>query len=217
MCGNEKIDNFIQKTQLKIDYFDDIVFEWIPYDRFINIKEIRMDNFAIAIWKDGPLYYSIRKSSKKITYLKEYSYGISQNPNTKDYILVYEIGYHCENCGERYNNEFEIDNKSCMSCQTNHENSKINNLIQEMKLNIDHNFYGSNMMFEWIPYNQFIGVEEIGKGGFSTIYSEIWKDGLLYYSNKSWERKSNTRVALKCLHNSQNFIDEFINEVIISL
>jgi serine/threonine protein kinase len=108
-----------------------------------------------------------------------------------------------------------------MSCQTNHENKKISDLIQEVRLSIDHNSSKSNIMFEWIPYDQFNDIKEIGKGGFSTVYSAIWKNGLLYFYNdddidsdyEEWKRKPNTRVALKCLHNSQNFIDEFINEV----
>jgi hypothetical protein len=89
-------------------------------------------------------------------------------------------------------------------------------LIQEIRLSIDHNNSShSSMIFEWIPYNQFNNIEEIGKGGFATVYSAMWKNGLLYYGayEEKWERKQNTRVALKCLHNSQNFIDEFINEV----
>src|SRR5437016_2546512 len=52
--GNEKIDNFIQEMQLKIDEYSDIIFEWIPYNQFNKIKEIGKG----AIWKDGPLYYS---------------------------------------------------------------------------------------------------------------------------------------------------------------
>jgi hypothetical protein len=143
----------------------------------------------------------------------ENSYGISQNPNTKDYILVYKVGYNCENCGYKYNKQFEIDNKSCVLCQTKHENEKISNLIQEMKLNINHNSSESDVIFEWIPYDQFNDIKKIGKGGFSTIYSAIWTDGLLYYKYGKWKRKSNIRVALKCLHNSQNFLDKFINEV----
>jgi hypothetical protein len=146
----------------------------------------------------------------------ENSYGISQNPHTKSYILVYKIGYNCENCGKKYTNKFEMDNKSCMTCQTNHENNKINDLIQEMKLSIDYNSSYDDMMFEWIPYDQFDDVKEIGKGGFSLIYSAIWKDGLLVYSS-NWKRRQNTKVALKCLYNSKNYIDEFINEVQISL
>src|SRR2546430_11081192 len=39
--GNETIDNFIQEMQLKIDKYNDIVFEWIPYNQFSDIKEMR--------------------------------------------------------------------------------------------------------------------------------------------------------------------------------
>src|SRR2546429_7817271 len=39
--GDEKIDEFIQEMQLKIDDYNDIVFEWIPYNQFNDIKEIR--------------------------------------------------------------------------------------------------------------------------------------------------------------------------------
>jgi hypothetical protein len=60
-----------------------------------------------------------------------------------------------------------------MLCQTNHENNKINNLIQKMKLSINFNSLKSSMIFEWIPYDQFYSIEKIGKGGFSTVYSAI--------------------------------------------
>jgi hypothetical protein len=131
------------------------------------------------------------------------SYGVSQDPITKDFILVLQLKYYCENCGKKYNNEFEIDNKSCISCQTSHENKKISNLVQEMKLNIDYNNSSHD------------DIKEIGKGGFSTVYSAIWKKGLLYMSSMGsyWGRKPNTRVALKCLHNSKSSVNEFINEV----
>ena len=38
--GNEKIDNFIQGVRLKIEFASDIVFEWILYNQFSDIKEI---------------------------------------------------------------------------------------------------------------------------------------------------------------------------------
>jgi hypothetical protein len=142
------------------------------------------------------------------------SYGISQNPNTKDFILIFQDKYYCLKCGNKYNNQFEISNKSCISCQTNCDNKKINDLIQEMKLSIDYNSSYNEMIFEWIPYDQFDDIKEIGKGGFSTVYSAIWKDGLLYYDILSkWKRIQNTKVALKCLHNSHDSLNEFINEV----
>ena len=46
--------------QLEINEWDDIVVEWIPYNQFTDIKEIRKGDFETvysAIWKDGPLHY----------------------------------------------------------------------------------------------------------------------------------------------------------------
>ena len=64
--GNEKIDDFIQEMQLKINNLQDIVFEWIPYNQFNIIKKISEDSFInvkydLAIWKDGLLNYDTNK------------------------------------------------------------------------------------------------------------------------------------------------------------
>ena len=58
---NNEIDNFIQEMQLKINSSSDIIFEWIPYNKFIYIKEIDKNNIFtiyLAEWKDGSLYWS---------------------------------------------------------------------------------------------------------------------------------------------------------------
>ena len=70
-------------------------------------------------------------------------------------------------------------------------------------------------VFEWISYNQFDEIKEIGKNGSITIYSAIWKDGPLYYNSQysNYTRDSNKKVTLKYLHNSQDSIDFLINEV----
>ncbi|GBB94224.1 hypothetical protein RclHR1_23130001, partial [Rhizophagus clarus] len=142
--GNEIIDNFIQEKQLRHKF--GIVFEWILFDKFIEVKEIGSGQFATAIWKEGPLrYYKneeewIRSSYTKVILkflygsenvtnefknkikpysLKRVNYGMSQNPVTKDYILVFSDGYfihYCKKCGERYNNE---EYKWCKSCHIN--------------------------------------------------------------------------------------------------
>jgi hypothetical protein len=61
--GNEKIDSLIQKMHFKISYYYDIVFEWIPYNQLIDVKEININIAKIytAIWKDGPLNYNTKK------------------------------------------------------------------------------------------------------------------------------------------------------------
>ena len=62
VSGNEKIDDFIQEMHLKINNYNDVVFEWIPYNQLGNIKVIGKNAFStvfLAIWKDGPSYYDI--------------------------------------------------------------------------------------------------------------------------------------------------------------
>ena len=76
--------------------------------------------------------------------------------------------------------------------------------------------YSSSKVLEWIPYNQFSSIKEIGRRDFATIYSAIWENGrLIYDSNTETYVKSspNQKVALKCLHNPHNTINEFLNEV----
>jgi hypothetical protein len=145
-------------------------------------------------------------------------YGISQNPNTKDYIMVLQDKYYCEKCGKY------IYNKWCKPCSINYfknsftnwtsENDIIDDFIQQMQLK----FYKYNdTILEWIPYNQFVDVKEIEKfdDNITTVYSALWNDGLLHYSSdkKEYIRKPNMKVTLKCLNNLQNIIYEFLNEV----
>jgi hypothetical protein len=99
-------------------------------------------------------------------------------------------------------------------------NESINTFIQEKQLKIkDYN----DVVFEWIPYNQFNEIKEKGRNDLMTVYSAIWKDGPLQYIEyiwkngplqyKNYKRVSNKEVALKCLHNSTNPIEFVINEV----
>src|SRR3954466_732757 len=117
----------------------------------------------------------------------------------------------CKKCGEEYT---DIYWKWCEPCQIENlkenftnwtsGNEKIDELIQEMQLKIDSQW---DIVFEWIPYNQFSDIKEIGRGGFATVYSAIWKDSPLVYDdgdNKEYTRSPrnlNYKVALKCLHN----------------
>jgi hypothetical protein len=91
-------------------------------------------------------------------------------------------------------------------------NENIVNFIQEMQLKIENQH---DIVFEWIPYNQFGNIKETGKNGFMTVYLAIWKDGPLYYNKEysEYTRDSNKEVALKCWHNLQNPLEFLINEV----
>ncbi|RGB37969.1 hypothetical protein C1646_812972 [Rhizophagus diaphanus] len=98
---NEKIDDFIQEIQLKNSSYNDIILEWMPYDRFNR-------DLAIATWKNGPLYYS-RLEKELIREPKNYSqvYGMSQNPDTKDCIMVFQYE-RCERCGRKYIDSLKV-------------------------------------------------------------------------------------------------------------
>jgi len=107
--------------------------------------------------------------------------------------------------------------KWCKSCETNElknnfskwtsGNEKVDNLIQEMQLKIDSY---KDVIFEWIPYIQFNNINEIDKDG---LYLAIWKDGPLYYNSDftiEYKRVRNVVVALGCLYNSHEFLNNII-------
>jgi hypothetical protein len=142
-------------------------------------------------------------------------FGISQNPVTKVYILVFNnkyYDYYCEECGNKYKKE---SNKWCKPCQIIHlknnfinwtsGNEKIDDIIRKKQIRINSQ---KGIIFEWISYSEFIGIKEIGKD-----FTAIWKKGPLYYdtSDKKLIRKSYEKVCLKYLNNSQN---DFVNKVL---
>src|SRR5207248_2396237 len=100
----------------------------------------------------------------------------SQNPDTKDYIIVFQDKF-CKKCGEEYTS---IRHNWCKPCQIDNlkgnftnwtsGNEKINNFIQEMQLKI--NQY-DDIVFEWIPYNQFSNIKEIGNNGKDSIIPNL--------------------------------------------
>ncbi|CAB5388895.1 unnamed protein product [Rhizophagus irregularis] len=164
--------------------------------------------------------YSIAINKEDSTYNNPRIYGISQNQNTKDYIVVLENGNHCEKCGEIYT---LISIKWCESCQISNfimdfknwtsGNVIIDKFIQEMQLEFE--IYYDNIMVEWIPYNQFNNIKKIGENDFAMLYSAIWMNGPLEYDKsdkKEWIRMPNKKVALKYLCNSQNINNEFLNK-----
>ncbi|GBB90469.1 hypothetical protein RclHR1_17440002, partial [Rhizophagus clarus] len=226
ISGNEKIDEFIQKVQLKIEDYNDIVLEWIPYNQFNEIKEMGKNGLMTvysAIWSDGLLYYHhgeyIRDPNKEVTFkclhnsqnsiefvINEVKKYLTRNFK-KEILKIYGISQN------PYTNDYIlVQDNFIIFTNWFSENDKIDNFIQEMQLKIN-NF--NDIVVEWIPYDQLNNIKKIGKGGFSTVYSAEWKDGPLEYDadKKMYERHPNRVIALKCLNDSQNITNEFLNEV----
>ncbi|CAB4420058.1 unnamed protein product [Rhizophagus irregularis] len=71
-----------------------------------------------------------------------------------------------------------------------------------------------SQIIEWIEYDKFEDIEYLAKGGFGTTFKAVWKDGPLGANDDDQsEREGETKVALKCLHNSQDITADFLKEV----
>ena len=94
---------------------------------------------------------------------------------------------------------------------TSSGNEKLDEIIRNTQL--EAKGFDSYHYLEWIPYDQLTLVEEIGEGGFATVYRYKWLNGPRYvYENERYYRKNGV-VALKKFKNSQNISDEFLKEV----
>ncbi|RHZ80146.1 hypothetical protein Glove_139g19 [Diversispora epigaea] len=96
-------------------------------------------------------------------------------------------------------------------------NDKIDKFIQDAQLNVNRNWE----VIEWIPYDRFKDVKQIGKGGFGTIHYARWIDGRIDkwdIENQQWkrDRKNSEKVALKKFDNFVNFND-VLNEMKLHL
>ncbi|RHZ78472.1 hypothetical protein Glove_164g36 [Diversispora epigaea] len=134
--------------------------------------------------------------------------------------MSYEI---CPECNQKYSN---IAYSWCNPCNSKHlqndfnnwtsGNNKIDKLIQDAQLNANY----SSDVIEWIPYDRFKDVKQIGKGGFGTIHYARWIDGRIDkwdIENQQWKRyEENREVALKKFDNFVNFND-VLNEMEIHL
>lgn len=100
----------------------------------------------------------------------------------------------CKSC-----KRFNTGENLCHSCDPRiakkwkSKNKEIDDFIKESQLNAKH----YDDVIEWINFDQLRGIEEIGKGGFSTVYSANWVN--------------QKKVALKRFKTQDNSLD-FLNE-----
>ncbi|RHZ76072.1 hypothetical protein Glove_206g16 [Diversispora epigaea] len=126
----------------------------------------------------------------------------------------------CSECNQKYNVYW------CKPCNFKHfqndfnkwtsGNDKIDKFIQDAQQNASSSYY----VIEWIPYDRFKDVKQIGKGGFGTIHYARWIDGCIGkwdIENQQWKRyREGEEVALKKFDNFVNF-NNVLNEMEIHL
>src|SRR6266536_2623938 len=80
--------------------------------------------------------------------------------------------------------------------------------------------YDIDKFLEWVPFDRFKDIKQIGVGGFAKVYSTTWIDGEAKYKGQddgSWkkDKPEPMKVALKRLNGSQNMSAEYFNEVFL--
>ena len=104
-------------------------------------------------------------------------YGITQDPETKNYVVV--LDDTCENCNCVCNaTHFQQKFKNWTS-----GNNDIDKFIQDTQLSAHDNM---DKALEWIPNDRFYDVKYIAKDKFGKVYRANWIDGHInYWSNFS--------------------------------
>ena len=107
---------------------------------------------------------------------------------------------------------------SCLIEGWTNGNSEIDNFIKDTIYNAKENYGNYPIFLEWVPFDRFEDIKQIGEGGFAKVYSAKWIDGQAEYKKQddgSWKKLKPEPmiVALKRLNGSQNMSSEYLNEV----
>ena len=105
---------------------------------------------------------------------------------------------------------------SCIAKEWTSGNSEIDDFIKDTIYNAK--YYGYPKFLEWVPFDRFEDIKQIGEGGFAKVFSAKWINGRSIYikqSNGSWKKSEPEpmNVALKRLNGSQNMSAEYLIEV----
>ena len=98
-------------------------------------------------------------------------------------------------------------------------NPEIDNFIKDTIYNARYRKRSKIPMFlEWVPFDRFEDIKQIGEGGFAKVYSAKWIDGRSNYIKQDdggWKKSEPKpiNVALKRLNGSQNVSAKYLNEV----
>ncbi|CAG8770181.1 17672_t:CDS:2, partial [Dentiscutata erythropus] len=117
----------------------------------------------------------------------------------------------CTGCNRKVNLKYE-NNSLCADCYNarflniNSGNKDIDNLIKA-----SHNKQ-LKYRLEWVPFKDFVDINQIGTGGFSEVYTATWTKGTLKGAKRELERNENATVVLKVLKDSSDIDSSFLKE-----
>ncbi|RHZ86175.1 hypothetical protein Glove_54g23 [Diversispora epigaea] len=93
-------------------------------------------------------------------------------------------------------------------------NAEVDKFVQESQKN-HQGHYGNRL--QWIPYDNFLGINHLANGGYGSVYSAILKNGIKSHWNlnkQDWEYSFvDKRVVLKEINDSRHDTSKFLKEV----
>src|SRR5947209_2137509 len=102
-------------------------------------------------------------------------------------------------------------------------NPKIDDFIKDTIYNAKYYYdndscYVYPLLLQWVPFDRFEDIKQIGIGGFAKVYSAKWIDGNTKYirqADRTWKilDPEPMIVALKRLNGSQDMSAKYLNEV----
>ena len=133
---------------------------------------------------------------------------------------INEVKKNCSYCNESFTEELW-----CKKCDPfriiegwSSGNPDIDRLIKDSIYDAGKKGCSTYKFLEWVPFDRFEDIKQIGEGGFAKVYSAKWIDGRANYykqDDRSWKKlePKPITVALKRLNGSQNMSAEYLNEV----
>src|SRR5581483_1034114 len=67
------------------------------------------------------------------------------------------------------------------------------------------NARGKDVFLEWVPFDMFTDIKQIGQGGFAKVFSATWLD-----DGNNGGNSEPIKVALKRLNGSQNMSEQYL-------
>ena len=128
---------------------------------------------------------------------------------------------NCSYCNKPFTEELwckECDPRRMIEGWTS-ENNDIDKFIKDTIYDVRGTVHEyKNNFLQWVPFDRFEDINQIGVGGFAKVYSATWIDGKAYYiqqNDGSWKKRESKpiKVALKRLNGSQNMSADYLNEV----
>ncbi|CAG8512347.1 1096_t:CDS:10, partial [Ambispora leptoticha] len=117
----------------------------------------------------------------------------------------------CEQCREDY-----VD-MCCFACEKKglpknwtSGNSTIDNFIKDIQSKANN----QQAYLQWLKYESFSDIKQIGKIGKKNIYSAVWYEGPITRQPIPWGVQSNHKVILKETEREEQNLDSFLEEVL---